>query len=133
MSVQFNSLNAFIQELPNKIPQKAMQGALVTTAIKISLGAPRNMALAGAGMAASMTLIDALMHSVLKNIFPENKTIADVVHIVLWGAAYSVLTQAAGRCLGTPYKVSNLFLCIAATLFLNRVEDCPNRATAYIF
>jgi hypothetical protein len=133
MSVQFNSLNAFIQELPNKIPQKAMQGALATLAIKILLGAPRNMALAGAGIAASMTLIDALMRSVLKNTFPENESISYLVNCVLWGAAYRVLTQAAGRCLGTPYKASNLFLCIAATLFLNRVEDCPNRANAYFF
>lgn len=132
MSVQFNSSNAFIQELPNKIPQKAMQGALATLAIKISLGAPRNMALAGAGIAASLTLIDALMRSVLKNTFPENKTIADLVNCVLWGAAYNVLTQAAGRCLGTPYKVSNLFLSIAAILFLNKEASCQNRAIAYI-
>jgi hypothetical protein len=133
MSVQFNSLNAFIQELPNKIPQKAMQGALVTAAVKISLGAPRNMALAGAGIAASMTLIDALMRSVLKNTFPENELISALVNCVLWGASCKVFTQAAGRCLGTPYKVSNLFLSIAAFLFLNKEVDCPNRAIAYVF
>ena len=110
-----------------------MQGALVTAAVKISLGAPRNMALAGAGIAASMTLIDALMRSVLKNTFPENELISALVNCVLWGASCKVFTQAAGRCLGTPYKVSNLFLSIAAFLFLNKEVDCPNRAIAYVF
>lgn len=133
MSVPFNSLNAFIQELPTQIPQKAMQGALATAAIKISLGAPRNMALAGAGIAASMTLIDALMRPVLKNTFPQNKLIAAIVNSVFFGAAYNVFTQAAGRYVGTPYKISNLFLSLAATFFLNNQVDYQNRAAAYVF
>jgi len=132
MSVQFNSLNAFIQKLPIQITQKAMQGALATAAIKISSGASGNMALAGAGIAASLTLTDALMRPVFKNIFPQDNLTSVFVNGVFFATFYGFFQQAAGRCMGTPYKVSNLFLIIAGTFFLNNEVDFRNRAFAYI-
>jgi len=134
MSVQLNSLNALTQELPKQIPLKALQGAFVTAAIHMYSGSSRNMTLLGATLAASATLIDALITPFVKNLFGRNSVIGSCVKFAFFNAAIDGSLRAAGQYIGTPLKLSNIFLRIIALICLSSpTEDRRNIAQAYVF
>lgn len=109
----------YIQNFPSQVPIKAAQSFIVTALINVMTGSASNVVLAGSCLAATATIIEAVIRPIIKSIFPQNPCIATMTQIIIPTTIALSLAPTIAPCLGVVYKTTSILLPILAWMTLN--------------
>lgn len=121
----------YSKKFPSNVPLRALQGFVITTAIRLIFAVPLKKAAIIGALAAAATLVEAVTRPIMRSIFPNHAWIASSVQCII----PSVITLSAASAIlpwvGLSYKVS-LLSCVLM-LALNHATFQHNEGMVHIF
>lgn len=133
MTIFLSTLQAnYMQNFPAQVPIKTAQSFIVTALINIMTGSASSVVLAGSCLAATATIIEAVIRPIIKNIFPRNPSIATMTQIIIPTTIALSLAPTIAPCLGVVYKTTSVLLPILAWMTLNEKFYENNVAMAVV-
>lgn len=123
----------YIQNFPTQVPIKAAQSFVATALINVMTGSASTIALAGGCLAATATIIEAVIRPIIKNIFSEHPSIATMTQIIIPTTIALSLAPALVPCFGVVYKTTSVLLPLLAWMTLNQNFYKNNVGMAVVF
>lgn len=121
------------ETFPTHLAQKASQGFIASTTLRLFLGTATDAALLGGAMAVTATIIEAITRPIIKAIFPENPVIGLWIQIIVPSTLVMSAALALAPTIGIVYKTASVIFSTLTWICLNSDFYEKNTAMVTVF